>query len=143
MNRAHVLIIEDVADIRDTLRDLLELSGYSVRTAENGLRSPRARPRRRRGTWSTCLVRHIGEPSCSPDARICPFLRCRRVCLARRSGMSFRPLNAVDSLGALLSRFGYDSFMRNCWVGRRFLGPRAPGKPRPERAWTRVDASGN
>ncbi|MDQ3205210.1 MAG: response regulator [Pseudomonadota bacterium] len=36
MNRAHVLIIEDVADIRDTLRDVLELSGYRVRTAENG-----------------------------------------------------------------------------------------------------------
>ncbi len=36
MNRAHVLIIDDVADIRDTLRDLLEVSGYRVSTAENG-----------------------------------------------------------------------------------------------------------
>lgn len=36
MNQAHVLIIEDVADIRDTLRDILEISGYRVSTAENG-----------------------------------------------------------------------------------------------------------
>lgn len=36
MTREDVLVIEDVADIRDTLRDVLELSGYRVRTAENG-----------------------------------------------------------------------------------------------------------
>ncbi|MFC0679615.1 response regulator transcription factor [Lysobacter korlensis] len=36
MTHEDILIIDDSADIRDTLRDVFELEGYSVRTAENG-----------------------------------------------------------------------------------------------------------
>lgn len=36
MSSREILIVEDNPDIRDTLRDVLELHGYAVRTAENG-----------------------------------------------------------------------------------------------------------
>lgn len=36
MNQRPILIVEDNADIRDTLREVLELDGHAVRTAENG-----------------------------------------------------------------------------------------------------------
>jgi CheY-like chemotaxis protein len=34
----HVLVVEDNADIRETLKDLLELFGHQVDTAEDGMR---------------------------------------------------------------------------------------------------------
>lgn len=36
MTERPILIVEDNADIRDTLREVLELEGHAVRTAENG-----------------------------------------------------------------------------------------------------------
>lgn len=36
MSACTVLIVEDNADIRETLRDVLELSGYAVATASHG-----------------------------------------------------------------------------------------------------------
>ena len=36
MSERPILIVEDNADIRDTLREVLELEGHAVRTAENG-----------------------------------------------------------------------------------------------------------
>jgi DNA-binding response OmpR family regulator len=35
-SNAAVLVVEDEADIRETLRDILEMEGYRVRCAENG-----------------------------------------------------------------------------------------------------------
>ena len=35
-SNAAVLVVEDEADIRETLRDVLEMEGYRVRCAENG-----------------------------------------------------------------------------------------------------------
>lgn len=37
MNRRHILVIEDDEGIRETLKDVLELDGYEVSTAANGL----------------------------------------------------------------------------------------------------------
>lgn len=36
MNSAFILVVDDEPDIRDSVRDILEDEGYSVRTAENG-----------------------------------------------------------------------------------------------------------
>lgn len=36
MDRQKILVVEDVAEIRESLKDLLEISGYSVITASNG-----------------------------------------------------------------------------------------------------------
>lgn len=36
MTDHHILIIEDEADLRETLKDMLEISGFNVLTAENG-----------------------------------------------------------------------------------------------------------
>lgn len=36
MNHHHIMIVEDEADLRDTLKDLLEMQGYHVLTASNG-----------------------------------------------------------------------------------------------------------
>jgi CheY-like chemotaxis protein len=36
MSRSHLLIVEDDADIRETLGEALELAGYTVTLAENG-----------------------------------------------------------------------------------------------------------
>lgn len=36
MAMQHILIVDDEADLRDTLKDLLELLGFSVITAANG-----------------------------------------------------------------------------------------------------------
>lgn len=36
MTCEHILVVEDVADIRDTIKDILTLEGYEVLTAANG-----------------------------------------------------------------------------------------------------------
>ena len=36
MPHRHILLIEDEADLRETLKDLLELTGFEVETAANG-----------------------------------------------------------------------------------------------------------
>jgi CheY-like chemotaxis protein len=36
VDRAPVLIVDDDASIRETVRDILDFEGYAVRTAENG-----------------------------------------------------------------------------------------------------------
>lgn len=36
MSRVHILVVDDTADARDSIADVLEMAGYAVRKAENG-----------------------------------------------------------------------------------------------------------
>ena len=45
----HILVIEDEADIRETLQEMLELAGFHVFTAENGQEGLK-------------LLKNVGEP---------------------------------------------------------------------------------
>lgn len=52
MSHSNIVVIEDDPDLRETIRELLEIEGFSVITAENGLEGLNAIER----TGTPCLI---------------------------------------------------------------------------------------